>query len=94
MGFQDNIDRDAGRAFYAEFYRQWRTHDLQLHTALIQTRVALRARGVALQGAGFVLWSDRSLIDVTPVKSGSFVSSSDENTASPTEWTHAKLQAG
>jgi hypothetical protein len=64
VGFQDDIDRDAARTFYAEFYRQWRAHGCRPHTALLQTRVSLRARGVVLNGAGLVLWSDRSLIDL------------------------------
>ena len=63
LGFQDDIDRDAVRAFYAEFYRQWRLADYQLLTAFVQTRIALRTKRIAMNGAGIVLWTDRSLID-------------------------------
>jgi len=64
IGFQDSIDREATRTFYAEFYRQWRLNRFSPHVALIQTRVALRAKGLHLNGAGLVLCSDRTLIDV------------------------------
>ncbi len=66
VGFQDDIDRESMRLFYAEFYRQWRGRRHAPHAALVQTRVMLRAKGVELHGAGLVLWSDRSLIDLDP----------------------------
>jgi hypothetical protein len=66
VGFQDDIDRESMRLFYAEFYRQWRSRRHAPHAALVQTRVMLRAKGVELHGAGLVLWSDRSLIDLDP----------------------------
>ncbi len=66
VGFQDDIDRESMRFFYSEFYRQWRDLRHTPHAALIQTRVMLRAKGIELHGAGLVLWSDRSLIDMDP----------------------------
>jgi hypothetical protein len=66
VGFQDEIDREGARIFYAEFYRQWNRHRWMPHTALVQTRVHLRSRAVALGGAGLVLWSNHSLIDRDP----------------------------
>lgn len=63
IGFQDSIEREATRQFYAEFYRHWGRHPGLPHVALAETRRQLRTRALTLGGAGFVLWSDRSLID-------------------------------
>jgi hypothetical protein len=66
VGFQDDIDREGARIFYAEYYRQWNRHRWMPHTAMVQTRVHLRSRAMTLGGAGLVLWSNRSLIDQDP----------------------------
>lgn len=76
IGFQDAIERESTRLFYAEFYRHWARHPGLPHVALAETRRQLRARALTLGGAGFVLWSDRSLIDQSAaLASGSAMSS-------------------
>lgn len=65
IGFQDTFDDQLAEEFFATFFRAWRAAKWSSIVAFEYAWATIRARKVALQGSGIVLWTIDKLEDAT-----------------------------
>lgn len=63
IGFHNSFDDEVGREFYAEFYRAWLEHDLDIVRAMLCAWIKIRPLRKKIRGSGISVWSSTSVFD-------------------------------